>query len=82
MRGVAVGAQTQTQPVPGVCAGVDAKQKGSWRVFGNTGSKGAHAILFANDLVLFMERPNWGVRPEPNSYLLVRLHILVMTYLA
>ena len=46
---------------------------------GNTGSKGAHAILFANDLVLFMERPNWGVRPEPNSYLLVRLYMLVMT---
>lgn len=52
-------------------AGVDVQQKGSWRVIGNTGSKGAHAILFANDLVLFMERPNWGIRPQPNSYLVV-----------
>ena len=54
-------------------AGVSAEQQGSWRVVGNSGSKGAHAILFANDLVLFMERPNWGVRPEPNTYLTVSL---------
>ena len=55
-------------------AGVNASQKGSWRVIGNSGSKGAHTILFANDLVLFMERPNWGIRAEPNPYLTVRVY--------
>lgn len=60
-------------------AGLNASQMGSWRVIGNSGSKGAHTILFANDLVLFMERPNWGIRAEPNPYLTVRRQGTVMS---
>ena len=31
---------------------------GSFRVVGNTGAIAAHAVPFANDLVLFLIRPN------------------------
>lgn len=39
-------------------AGNDPTVNGTFKVVGNTGAIAAHAVPFANDLVLFLIRPN------------------------